>query len=263
VWLSDESYRHPDFAFGKRGFLLPTIVGEVSYSRHFTRPQLEEKYKAYLTNSNGQLRTAICVDLYYAGTGEKVLKTASDLDRTAISVWVVRDGNVETVMDWVPLSWGGAGIDLYLSDLVDEDDELPPEFIRPRNGFVLLFLCLYSSVLTLYSRPGWPPTIHIPFATMIRELQVLCSLDSKRPYQPRKRKRSSKGKSDEELRAELVEARVVARLREMETKIKAEMEAKITAEMEAKTAARLGEMEAKIKTEIEAKMAAKDRDCRS
>jgi hypothetical protein len=125
---------------------------------------------------------------------------------------------------------------------VDEDDELPPEFIRPRNGFVLLFLCLCSSVLTLYPRPGWPPTIHIPFATIIRELQVLCSMDSKRPYQSRKRKHSSKDKSDEELRAEIIETRASARLREME----------------AEMAAQLREMEAKMKTE----MAAMDRACR-
>ncbi|KAK0725549.1 hypothetical protein B0H67DRAFT_135103 [Lasiosphaeris hirsuta] len=104
VYASDKSFSKPDFAFGKRGFLLPTLVGEVSYSRHFSREQLEAKYKAYLTESKRKIRTVICVDLHYAGTGEKFLKTARDLDRTTISMWTIQDGIVITVVDWVPLS---------------------------------------------------------------------------------------------------------------------------------------------------------------
>ena len=106
AYLSDKSFREPDFTFGKRSLLLPTLVGKVSYNRHFTRPQLEAKYKAYITDSNSddEVRIVICVDLYYAGTGDKIFKTARNLNRTAISVWIIRDGIIETMMDWVPLS---------------------------------------------------------------------------------------------------------------------------------------------------------------
>lgn len=74
VYISDKSFRKPDFAFGTRGFLLPTLVGEVSYSRRFTRSQLKAKYQAYLTKSNDEILTVVCVDLYYAGTGDKILQ---------------------------------------------------------------------------------------------------------------------------------------------------------------------------------------------
>jgi len=46
----------------------------------------------------------MCVDLHYAGTGANILKTAADLHRSAVSVWILRDGAVETMVDWVPLS---------------------------------------------------------------------------------------------------------------------------------------------------------------
>jgi len=46
VYISDKLYCEPDFAIGMRSALLPTFVGEVSYSRRFTRQQLEAKYQA-------------------------------------------------------------------------------------------------------------------------------------------------------------------------------------------------------------------------
>ncbi|KAK3364265.1 hypothetical protein B0T25DRAFT_598172 [Lasiosphaeria hispida] len=174
VHISDTSFRKPDFSFGKNGSLLPTLVGEVSYSRRFTREQLEAKYRAYLLESGGKIRTVICADLYYAGTGQEILKTAEDLYRTAISVWSIQDGIIRTVE--------GAGIDLYLSDLVDIDDELPLKFVRPHNG------------------PGWAPAIHLSFAVIIQDLQELCKLDASRPPQVRKRRRSTHNRADEEPR---------------------------------------------------------------
>jgi len=110
VDVSDKSYREPDFAIGVNNALLPGFVGEVNYSRHFTRQQLKAKYQAYLTEANDQstdehkIRTVMCIDLYYAGTGAKVLQTAAELHRSAVSVWILQDGAVETVVDWVPLS---------------------------------------------------------------------------------------------------------------------------------------------------------------
>ena len=104
VFISNTQFRKPDFAFGGRSSPIPTLVGEVSYSHSFTRSELEAKYQVYLTKTNEKILTVMCVDLHYAGVGEKILQTARDLDRTATSVWILRDGVVETVMDWVPLS---------------------------------------------------------------------------------------------------------------------------------------------------------------
>jgi len=117
VDVSDESYCEPDFAIGVNNALLPGFVGEVNYSSHFTRQQLKAKYRAYLTEANAyptkandqstdehKIRTVMCIDLYYAGTGAKVLQTAAELHRSAVSVWILQDGAVETVVDWVLLS---------------------------------------------------------------------------------------------------------------------------------------------------------------
>lgn len=104
VYISDKSYREPDFAIDMSSALLPGYMGEVSYSRRFTRQQLEEKYHAYLTNPNNKVQTVMCANVYYTGTGVNILKTATDLHRSSISVWILRDGIVETVVDWVPLS---------------------------------------------------------------------------------------------------------------------------------------------------------------
>src|SRR4051812_47794268 len=111
VYISTNQYREPDCAFGMNDANLPTFVGEVNYNRRFTRGQLEAKNQAYLTDTSNQssdgsdiIRTVMCVDLYFAGTGAKVLETATDLYRSAISIWILRDGTVETVVDWVPLS---------------------------------------------------------------------------------------------------------------------------------------------------------------
>jgi len=111
VYISDKLYREPDCAVGMRSALLPAFVGEVNYNRRFTRQQLEAKYQAYLTEANNRstdannnVRTVMCADLYYAGTGVNILGTATDLHRSAISVWLLRDGTVERVVDWAPLS---------------------------------------------------------------------------------------------------------------------------------------------------------------
>ena len=79
--------------------LLPGFVGKVNYSRHFTRQQLKAKYQAYLTEANAypteannqstdehKIRTVICINLYYTGTSAKVLQTAAELHRSAVSV---------------------------------------------------------------------------------------------------------------------------------------------------------------------------------
>ncbi|KAK3364125.1 hypothetical protein B0T25DRAFT_597942 [Lasiosphaeria hispida] len=205
VHISSDQFREPDFAFGMSGADLPGFVGEVNYSRRFTRQQLEAKYQAYLTDAishssdaRDKVHTVMCVDLYYAGTGVKTLKTATELHRSAISIWILRDGTVETAE--------GARIDLYLSDFVGDHQELPAEFVRPHNG------------------PGWPPTIHIPFASLISDLEGFCRIDAAKPLEPRKRKRQDK--SDEELKGS---DKTMAKMREMECKI-GEMEAKKAAE---------------------------------
>ena len=99
------SFNKPDFSHGPREpSSLPSLVGEVSYSHRFSRHKLSEKYQAYLVNTNGKIRTVICIDLYYAGGGKRALKTATELDRSAVSIWTMRRGQIATVMDWVPLS---------------------------------------------------------------------------------------------------------------------------------------------------------------
>ncbi|KAK3363802.1 hypothetical protein B0T25DRAFT_562783 [Lasiosphaeria hispida] len=59
------------------------------------------------------------------------------------------------------------------------DDKLPLQFVCPHNG------------------PGWAPAIHLSFATIIRELQMLYHLEAS---QVRKRHRSTHDEADEELR---------------------------------------------------------------
>jgi len=106
VLTGQASYRKPDFSFGGLETPLPAVVGEVSYSRNFRRQELA-KYQTYLTESDGKICTVICVDLYYAKGLGRELKTAAELDRSAISVWTVKPGDgdqVTTVMDWRQLS---------------------------------------------------------------------------------------------------------------------------------------------------------------
>ncbi|KAK3363803.1 hypothetical protein B0T25DRAFT_597222 [Lasiosphaeria hispida] len=86
AYISDISFSKPSFAFGKDRSPLPTLVGQVNYSHRFTREQLEAKYQAHLFQSDGKIRTVMYIDLYYAGTGQKMLQTAQDLDRSTISV---------------------------------------------------------------------------------------------------------------------------------------------------------------------------------
>ncbi|KAK0707779.1 hypothetical protein B0H67DRAFT_671284 [Lasiosphaeris hirsuta] len=145
VHISDTSFREPDFSFGKNGSLLPTLVGEVSYSRRFTREQLEAKYRAYLLEFGGKIRTVICADLYYAGTGQEILKTAEDLYRTAISVWSIQDGIIRTVKltfvllfprpGWAPaIHLSFAVIIQDLQELCKLDASCPPQVRKRRRS---------------------------------------------------------------------------------------------------------------------------------
>jgi len=65
-------------------------------------------------------------------------------------------------------------------------------------------------------RPGWAPTIHIPFATLIRDLDSFCRMESTVPHEPRKRKRKRQDKSDEDDKVKV--QKMEAKMREMETK---------------------------------------------
>jgi len=112
-----------------------------------------------------------------------------------------------------------------------------------------LFLPLcFDAHLILTFRPGWAPTIHIPFATLIRDLDNFCRMESAVPHEPRKRKRQDKSedKSDEEDEAK--DQKMAAKMREMEAKMRG-MEAKMR------------EMETKDQ-KMEAKRAASDRGLR-
>lgn len=99
------SYQEPDFTFGRGNVRLPAMVCEVSYGRAFSEKTLVAKYRdTYLGEHGGDIRTVVCVKLYRGRGSQRYHKTATKLDRSTISVWTVRRGEVVTAMDWVPLS---------------------------------------------------------------------------------------------------------------------------------------------------------------
>ncbi|KAK3296732.1 uncharacterized protein B0H64DRAFT_107491 [Chaetomium fimeti] len=96
-------YMAPDVAvlfrmFREPGDRCPPLVVEIAYAHRFTRDQLEARYKEYF--KEGRIQVVLCLDVFYARGPDRASKTASALDRSAISMWI-RDGNgnIQTVMD--------------------------------------------------------------------------------------------------------------------------------------------------------------------
>ncbi|KAH6840650.1 hypothetical protein B0I37DRAFT_220112 [Chaetomium sp. MPI-CAGE-AT-0009] len=83
--------------FGKLQYRWPPLVAEIAYAHRFTRDKLEERYKEYF--KVGYVQIVLCLDVFYARDPDRASKTASALDRSAISMWI-RDenGDIQTIM---------------------------------------------------------------------------------------------------------------------------------------------------------------------
>ena len=77
---------------------------EVSYAHRFSRQKLETRYQSYLSDFHQRIKVVLCLDIYYGSGPQRAAKTSQHLDRSAVSLWVLKDGRIETMMDWVPLS---------------------------------------------------------------------------------------------------------------------------------------------------------------
>ncbi len=94
-------WRTPDTTIlGPKG---PIIVVEVSYAHRFSRQKLQDRYQSYFSDFP-DVKMVFCLDIYYGRGPGRAAKTAQYLDRSAISIWAFKDGQIQNVMDWVPLS---------------------------------------------------------------------------------------------------------------------------------------------------------------
>lgn len=75
----------------------PVITVEVMYAHRFTREQTEQRYKQYFRV--GYVKVVICVRLHYGRGIDRAKQTAENLDRSAISMWILdKDGNIQTIL---------------------------------------------------------------------------------------------------------------------------------------------------------------------
>jgi hypothetical protein len=83
--------------FGELGDRCPLLVVEIAYAHRFTKDELEARYKEYFKED--LVKVVLCLDVFYARGPDRASKTASALDRSAISMWI-RDenGDIQTVM---------------------------------------------------------------------------------------------------------------------------------------------------------------------
>ncbi|KAK3364334.1 hypothetical protein B0T25DRAFT_61260 [Lasiosphaeria hispida] len=81
------------------GDMCPSLVAEIAYSHRFTREKLEERYCKYFEEKEGRVKIVICMDLYYGRGEDRAQKTADNLERSAISMWIRdKNGNIQTIM---------------------------------------------------------------------------------------------------------------------------------------------------------------------
>ena len=77
---------------------------EVCYAHRFSRQELETRYQSYLSDFHQQIKVVPCVDIYDGSGPQRAAQTSQHLDRSAVSLWVLKNGRIETMMEWVPLS---------------------------------------------------------------------------------------------------------------------------------------------------------------
>jgi len=77
----------------------PPLVVEVMYAHQFSYKQAEDRYQQYFRAKDSGVKVVICVRLYYASGVDRAKKTAENLERSTISVWMMdQHGTVRTMM---------------------------------------------------------------------------------------------------------------------------------------------------------------------
>ncbi|KAK5656010.1 hypothetical protein OQA88_5148 [Cercophora sp. LCS_1] len=80
-------------------FSCPPLVIEVMYAHKFSCEQAEERYKKYFRTGDHGVQVLICLRLHYARGVDRAKKTAEDLNRSSVSMWVMdKDGNIQTIL---------------------------------------------------------------------------------------------------------------------------------------------------------------------
>jgi len=77
----------------------PPLVVEVIYAHKFSYKQAEERYQQYFRAKDSGVKVVICVRLHYASGLDRAKKTAENLERSSISVWMMdQHGAIQTTM---------------------------------------------------------------------------------------------------------------------------------------------------------------------
>ncbi|KAK0749117.1 hypothetical protein B0T18DRAFT_388770 [Schizothecium vesticola] len=109
------------------------------------------KYAHFITEHPEDTHTVVAIQLGLPGQLDSERKLQRLAQKSFVSVFTMVDGAVKTAAQHEPLSAPGGRVELWLSDLVEERESLPDEFVRPLLG------------VTRHHQPN----ITIPYATIL------------------------------------------------------------------------------------------------
>ncbi|KAK1570218.1 uncharacterized protein LY79DRAFT_674170 [Colletotrichum navitas] len=136
----------------------PSVVAEIAYSSPRNRNELDTKCKRYLRLGRGRVRAAIAIKIPYdSEIAANVALILDQLHNCVITLWVLRHGKPQRVMNWTSLTQHDAKLTLYSADFAG-DDALDPRRTPDDNN---------SSALD--SQPPLPITV--PFTDIEMKLR--------------------------------------------------------------------------------------------
>jgi hypothetical protein len=89
------------------------------------------KYAQFITEHPEDTHTVVAIQLGLPGQLGSERKLQRLAQKSFVSVFTMVDGAVKTAVQHEPLSAPGGRVELWLSDLVEERESLPDEFVRP------------------------------------------------------------------------------------------------------------------------------------